>query len=147
MKLKRTGLAASFTALIVSGVMGAALTPAAYAYDETSTAAINVEKNHVILKGHDVVAYFSNQVVAGDSKYASDYQGATYLFSSESNKKAFDANPGHFAPQFGGFCAMGVALGKKLDVDPTQFVVHDDKLYLNVNADVFKVFNQDLPAM
>ena len=70
--------------------------------------------------------------------------GATYYFSSAANQKAFAANPAHYAPQFGGFCAMGAALGKKLDVDPSQYVVHNDKLYLNVNADVFKMFNQDL---
>ena len=51
-----------------------------------------------------------------------------------------------YAPQYGGFCAMGAALGKKLDVDPTQFKVVDGKLYLNVNADVFKKWSEDVPG-
>ena len=39
---------------------------------------------------------------------------------------------------------MGAALGKKLDVDPTQFKVVDGKLYLNVNADVFKKWSENV---
>lgn len=41
---------------------------------------------------------------------------------------------------------MGAALGKKLDVDPSQYKVVDGKLYLNVNADVFKKWSEDVPG-
>ena len=60
--------------------------------------------------------------------------------------KTFQSDPARYVPQFGGFCALGAALGKKLDVDPTQFKVVDNKLYLNVNADVFKKWSQDVPG-
>ena len=42
--------------------------------------------------------------------------------------------------------AMGAALGKKLDVDPSSYKVVDGKLYLNVNADVFKKWSADVPG-
>ncbi len=121
------------------------LASAAYALDETSTASVNVEQGNVILKGYDAVAYFTqNAAVKGDKKFSVSHDGATYYFASAGNMKLFVANPGKYAPQYGGFCAMGVALGKKLDVDPSQFIVHNNKLYLNVNADVFKVFTKDV---
>ncbi len=128
-------LALSVTSAVLSPVM---------AYDETSTASINTDQASVIVKGYDTVAYFAGKAVQGDKKFAVKHEGATYYFSSAANMKTFQANPSHYAPQFGGFCAMGAALGKKLDVDPSQFVVHNNKLYLNVNADVFKMFSQDI---
>ena len=141
MKLKHIGAAASMSLTLL---VGAVISPTTFAYDETSVASINVEANHTIAKGYDVVSYFAGKAMKGDQKFSAEYMGATYHFSNEANKNTFLANPGHFAPQFGGFCAMGTALGKKLDVDPTQFVVQNDKLFLNLNADVSKMFKQDL---
>ncbi|NQD38003.1 YHS domain-containing protein [Permianibacter sp. IMCC34836] len=142
--IKKTGLAA-FLALAVVAMGSGLVASAAYALDETSTASVNVEQGNVILKGYDAVAYFTqNAAVKGDKKFAVSHDGATYYFASAANMKLFAANPGKYAPQYGGFCAMGVALGKKLDVDPSQFIVHNNKLYLNVNADVFKVFTKDV---
>lgn len=142
--IKKTTLAASLAVAAVA--MGSGFVAStAYALDEASTASVNVEQGNVILKGYDAVAYFSqNAAVKGDKKFSVSHDGATYYFASVSNMKLFAANPSQYAPQFGGFCAMGVALGKKLDVDPSQFVVHNNKLYLNVNADVFKVFAKDV---
>ncbi len=140
---KKAGTAV--TLALALAVASAVISPA-MAYDETSTTAINTDKANVIVKGYDTVAYFAGKAVQGDKKFAVKHDGATYYFSSAANMKTFQANPSHYAPQFGGFCAMGAALGKKLDVDPTQYVVHNGKLYLNVNADVFKMFSQDIPG-
>ena len=51
-----------------------------------------------------------------------------------------------YAPQFGGFCAMGVVLEKKLDGDPQAWRVVDNKLYLNVNKDIQKKWLEDVPG-
>lgn len=124
---------------------GFAATPA-FAYDETSPAAINVDAG-VILHGHDAVAYQTeNRPVKGGAAFSATHDGSTYHFSSAANRDAFLADPARYAPAYGGFCAMGAALGKKLDVDPTQFKVVDGRLYLNVNADVFKRWAQDIPT-
>lgn len=146
MNLKNTFNASAIALALAFG--GAALITSAssYAYDETSTAAINVDADHVILKGYDSVSYFQGKPVMGDKKYAVEHDGATYYFASAANMKAFQSDAAHFAPQFGGFCAMGTALGKKLDVDPNSYKVVDGKLYLNVNADVFKKWSADVPG-
>jgi len=109
--------------------------------------AINIGTNDLAIKGYDPVAYFTmDKAVEGSAKYTATHDGAIYRFSSEKNRDLFKANAEKYAPQFGGYCAMGVALNKKLDVDPNAFYVKNDKLYLNLNADVQKKWLTDIPG-
>jgi YHS domain-containing protein len=134
-------------ALAIAIAGGAILPSTVFAYDTESTSAINVEAGEVILHGYDPVAYFTaNAPTKGDAQFRAEHGGAVYHFASAANRDAFLASPDRFVPQYGGFCAMGAALGKKLDVDPTQFRVVDGKLYLNVNADVFAKWSEDVPG-
>jgi YHS domain-containing protein len=135
----------TFLATALALGLGLAATPA-FAFDEASPAAINVEAG-VILHGHDAVAYQTeNRPVKGSAAFSATHDGATYHFASAANRDTFLADPARYAPAYGGFCAMGAAFGKKFDVDPTQFKVVDGRLYLNVSADVFKRWAQDIPA-
>lgn len=103
-----------------------------------------VDANGVILAGHDAVAYFTkNAAVEGSAKYTAVHNDAIYRFSSASNRDTFNANPTKFAPQYGGFCAYGAALGKKFDIDGKAFEVVDGKLYVNKNPDVYEVWVED----
>lgn len=146
MNLKNSFIATSMAVALAFG--GAALMTAgsSFAYDQASTAAINVDAGHVILKGYDPVSYFQGAPAMGDKRLAVEHQGATYYFASAENMQTFQSNAEHYVPQFGGFCAMGAALGKKLDVDPNSYKVVDGKLYLNVNAEVFKKWSADVPG-
>lgn len=108
----------------------------AHAYDEQSTSALNVSAQGVALKGYDPVSYFSSgSPTQGQSNYSAKHEGATYWFASAANRDAFKANPNKFAPAYGGFCAMGVALEKKLDVNPELWRIVDGRLYLNVHKE------------
>jgi YHS domain-containing protein len=132
------------TALAIALAFGTAA-GTAIALDQNSTAAINVSADSVILHGYDTVAYHTQgKPVKGSEKFTARHDGATYRFASAANRDKFRANPAKYAPAYGGFCAMGAALGKKLDVDPTQFKVVNGSLYLNVNADVFAKWSQDI---
>ncbi|HEX5356169.1 MAG TPA: YHS domain-containing (seleno)protein [Aquabacterium sp.] len=134
-------------ALISTSAILAALPQQALAYDETSTFELNVDAQGVGIKGHDPVAYFTaGQPTKGTAQYSASHRGATYWFASAANRDAFKANPDKFAPQYGGFCAMGVVLDKKLDGDPTAWKIVDGKLYLNVNKDVQKKWLEDVPG-
>ena len=146
MNVKNSFIATSMAVALAFG--GAALMTAgsSFAYDQTSTAAINVDAGHVILKGYDTVSYFQGKPAMGDKRFAVKHDGATYYFASAENMQTFQSNAEHYVPQFGGFCAMGAALGKKLDVDPSSYKVVDGKLYLNVNAEVFKKWSADVPG-
>jgi len=97
------------------------------------------------VNGYDPVAFFTDsKPVNGSPFITAEHQGATYFFASEEHKKLFAANPDKYVPQFGGFCAYGVALGKLFPVDINTWQVRDGKLYLNLNPDILKKFNEDL---
>lgn len=109
--------------------------------------AINIGTNDLAIKGYDPVAYFTmDKAVEGSAKFTATHDGAIYRFSSEKNRDLFKADADKYAPQFGGYCAMGVALNKKLDVDPSAFYIKEDKLYLNLNKDVQKKWLTDIPG-
>jgi YHS domain-containing protein len=89
------------------------------------------------LGGYDAVGYFTdNKPVEGSAKFATDYQGAKWLFANEQNLNAFKANPTKYAPQYGGYCAWAVAQGDDAPGDPLNWKIIDGKLYLNYNAKI-----------
>lgn len=119
----------------------------AYAYDENSKASVNIDGSGVAMRGYDPVSYFDGgQPKEGQKAFSATYEGATYYFASEEHKAAFTSDPGRYAPAFGGFCAMGVVLNKKLDGDPMIWRVVDGKLYLNVGAPAQTRWLQDVPG-
>lgn len=98
----------------------------------------------IAVSGYDPVAFFTDaRPVNGSPFISASYQGATYLFASEEHKKLFTESPGKYAPQYGGFCAFGVAIDKLFPVDITTWQVRNGKLYLNLNADILKKFNAE----
>jgi YHS domain-containing protein len=96
------------------------------------------------LHGVDAVALTAwNTVSEGDAQYTVVEDGVAYYFASEDSAKKFKANPAMYAPQYGGFCAYAVALGKKFDGDPRYADIVDGKLYLFVNAEIFEKYKKD----
>lgn len=96
-------------------------------------------------KGYDVVAYFTDgQPTVGSADYTHDFGGVTWRFASAANRDLFKSAPAKYAPQYGGYCAWGVAQGKLFDVDPVKgWGIVDGKLYMNFNADILKMWNED----
>lgn len=146
--MTRSLLRHSLSALAVAATLAAGLAPlSSYAYDENSTAAINVDAKGIGLHGFDPVAYFTDaQPTAGQPGFTASHDGVTYQFASAAHRDAFKANPAKYAPQYGGFCAMGVALDRKFDGDPQAWRIVDGKLYLNVSKDVQKKWLEDVPG-
>ena len=108
---------------------------------------VNGNDNDLAIKGYDAVSYFTKgSPTKGTNKFTSAYNGAIYQFSSASNRDLFKSNPSKYAPQYGGFCAMGVALNKKFDTDPTAWHIREGKLFLNLNKDVQKKWATDSPG-
>jgi len=53
-------------------------------------------------------------------------------FSNENHKKLFSENPVRYAPQYGGYCADGIAYGDTTtNIDPEAWRIIEGKLYLN----------------
>lgn len=117
------------------------LTGASYA------GSVNVTPSGVAIRGYDPVAYFTvAKAVRGNKQLSYRHRGATYHFSSQKNLDLFSKNPGKYAPQYGGFCAYGVAQGYKVKIEPEQFSVVKGKLYLNYNAGVQRSWKKDVPG-
>lgn len=91
----------------------------------------NDADDHLLLFGADVVAYFSeNRFVQGSPSYRSEYESVDLHFSSAANKARFDANPTAYLPQYGGYCANGIAFGIPWGGNAEDFIVHDGRLYI-----------------
>ena len=89
------------------------------------------------INGYDTVAYFTvGKAVKGLDNLAAEWMGAKWKFSSQANLDLFKGSPEKYAPQYGGYCAYGVAQNYLVKVDPDQFTLRDGKLYLNYDADV-----------
>ena len=118
--------------------------PRSHASLRADKALVNTDANGVGLHGHDPVAYFTDgKAVKGDPQYQSNYDGAAYYFQSAGHKAAFDKEPERYAPQYGGYCAMAMAMGKREDVDPSYFLVYDGKLFLQRNEKAHIMFSKD----
>jgi YHS domain-containing protein len=95
------------------------------------------------IHGYDPVAYFNDhKPVKGDKKYSLSWMTATWYFSSQKNLEMFKGNPQMYAPQYGGYCAYGLAKGHKATTDPQAWTIIDGKLYLNYDKDVQGSWNK-----
>ncbi|MFN1648810.1 YHS domain-containing (seleno)protein [Vibrio rotiferianus] len=105
---------------------------------------MSVDANDLAIKGYDPVAYFTdNGAVQGKAEYSATYNNAIYHFANAANREQFKSDPQAYAPQYGGYCAFGVAMGKKFETDPEAWKIEGGKLYLNLDKSVQKRWLED----
>jgi YHS domain-containing protein len=130
-------------ALIAFTLAGAGAATAADASKTASVPDIDIQQGYA-LKGYDPVAYFDEgHPAAGNKGFSYQWRGATWLFASAKHRDQFMADPTHYAPQFGGYCALGVSENATPDGDPLQWAIVDGKLYVNYNAEAMGIWNKD----
>ncbi len=106
---------------------------------------VNTDQTGLALSGYDPVAYFTvGEPTKGDFQITAEHGGATYRFASEQNRRQFLQNPDRYVPEYGGYCAYGVAVNAQFTADPTIWKIVDGKLYLNLDENIAKKFNQDI---
>lgn len=94
-------------------------------------AVADADDARVMLKGADVVAYFTqNRYVQGSPQFKSVYEDVTFRFASADNKAMFDRDPKKYLPEFGGYCANGISYGIPWGGDADRFKMIGGKLYL-----------------
>ena len=99
------------------------------------------------IRGYDPVAYFDKKgPVRGAQQFSHQWNGATWYFASAANRDKFAAMPEKFAPQYGGYCAYGVAQGYAPEIDPDAWSIVDGKLYLNLDRSIQARWNKDIPG-
>lgn len=70
----------------------------------------------------------------GVEAFSATYLGHAWLFRSQGNLDAFNADPDRYRPQYGGYCAWAMARDKLAKGDPAVWHLRDSKLYLNVST-------------
>jgi len=89
------------------------------------------------IQGYDPVSYLmEKKAIKGNESLRFNWKGADWFFSSKANLDSFRLNPGKYEPQFGGYCAYGMAEGHKAATDPQAWTLLDGKLYLNYDQQV-----------
>lgn len=99
-----------------------------------NTYAVYTDREGRALRGHDPVAYFTlGTPTMGNPGISREWNGATWLFASETNRDLFDGNPTAYAPAFGGHCAVAQTAGVNLPGSPKRWRIEDGRLYVNKN--------------
>jgi len=94
----------------------------------------NIDNSNIALAGYSPVSYLDLGLAQrGNKDFRSEYKKVFYYFTSADQKAAFDKKPSKYLPQYGGYCAFGAYAGAKFRVDPTKFIVKDNKYYLFLN--------------
>ncbi len=94
--------------------------------------------------GYCPVAYVKmGKAVKGDARWSSEREGQTFLFSAPQAKEIFDKAPDQYRVACHGYCATGVAMGKKIASNPEVFSVHKAVTYLFSTAEAKAMFDED----
>ncbi|MGE0260377.1 MAG: YHS domain-containing (seleno)protein, partial [Alphaproteobacteria bacterium] len=97
--------------------------------------------------GYDPVAYFTDGKPvpgSGDNDYF--WHDARWRFASTEHRDMLARDPERYAPQYDGYCAMGVSREKDThkDIpDPHAWAIVDGKLYLTHNQEALARWQQN----
>jgi enamine deaminase RidA (YjgF/YER057c/UK114 family) len=93
------------------------------------------EEPKLSISGYDPVAYFTDgKPVQGKAEIEHLWHKLRWRFANDEHRQSFAKDPDQYAPQYDGYCAMGVAetggVAHKDTVDPQAWAIVDGKLYL-----------------
>ena len=95
------------------------------------------DEQRLSISGYDPVAYFTDgKPVQGKTDFEYSWHKLRWRFVSADHRDLFTRDPKHYAPQYDGYCAMGISEGEaahKDTIDPEAWAIVDGKLYLTHN--------------
>jgi YHS domain-containing protein len=98
----------------------------------------------VALEGYDPLSYFDpGRPEKGSPAFQFAFDDAVYWFKSADHRAKFAADPEHYAPQYGGFCAIAFAAGEKVEADPEAWSISNGKLYVFGAKDAVSEFKEN----
>jgi len=99
------------------------------------------------ISGYDPVAYFTDgKPVQGKPEFEYLWRRLRWQFISAEHRDLFTRDPKHYAPQYDGYCALGISFGEaahKDTVDPEAWAIVDGKLYLNYSPEVKQMWEKE----
>ena len=145
--VRRGLLAATLAASLLLGGCGAMLAQNPSSPLKPVNAVAAEGDDPLMLKGYDVVAYFTQDHHAlGSAAHQSVHQGVTFRFASAEHKALFDREPGRYLPQYGGYCANGIAYGIPWGGDADTWRIEGGKLYIFGGQGSKDGFELDVPG-
>ena len=145
-RLWRVSFAAALCVVALSGC-GAMLAQNPSSALKPVNAVKDGDDARLMLKGADVVAYFTQgRYQPGQATIKSVYEGVTFRFASAEHKALFDAQPAKYLPQFGGYCANGIAYAIPWGGDADTWRIVDGKLYIFGGRGSQEAFELDIPG-
>ena len=137
MKNSRRALAIGLSLAVLAGPPFLASALAEQPAINTLSGGFFDSRTGVAIRGYDPVAYFTvGRPEKGLDTLVYAWRGAQWKFASQANLDLFRADPEKYAPQYGGYCAYGVANDNLVSIEPDKFRIIDGKLYLNYDAAV-----------
>jgi YHS domain-containing protein len=110
-------------------------------------AVYNVDEPRMMLRGYDVVAYFTQgAAVRGLPSWRSTYEGVAYHFASAENRAAFEQDPARYQPAYHGFDATRIVVALPEDGDPGVWRVIDGRLFIFADVASRAAFELDPAA-
>ena len=65
------------------------------------------------------------------------------IFANAEHRDQFAVDPERYAPQFGGFCALGMSKERAVVADPEAWTIVDGKLYMKFSEDARDRWRKD----
>ena len=104
------------------------------------------EEPKLSISGYDPVAYFTDgKPTQGKAEIEYLWHKLAWRFASPAHRDLFAKDPDHYAPQYDGYCALGVAVDDaehKDTIDPQAWAIVDGKLYLVHNQYWLQVWQE-----
>ena len=105
----------------------------------------NIDNSNIALEGYSPVSYADLSLAQkGVKEFKATHEGITYYLTSAEQKVTFEKNPEKYLPQYGGYCAYGVAKDSLVKIEPENWMIVEDKLYLNYNDDFQQLWEEDI---
>jgi hypothetical protein len=148
---KVAATAAAAALLVLAGTAAALWWQAAPQHPPGGWSPVNAVRSgrepHLLLGGHDVVAYFTRGLpLPGSPRFTSQHEGVSLHFDNAEHQALFEQDPQRYLPQFGGFCADRMARAIASAGNPRVWRIHDGRLYLFRDHAALQSFEADLPA-
>ena len=92
-----------------------------------------VTDNNIAVQERDVVSYYniSKDSVKGVEEFSTNWKNATWYFSTENHLISFNLHPVKYAPRYGGYDSLSMAIsGKKKKISPNNWATYKNRLYL-----------------
>lgn len=119
----------SFTSLSRRTALSLTVVAALGAFAKAGPAA--AAEKPLAIQGYDPVAYFTlGKPTKGLADFEYVWDEHRYRFANAEHRDRFKADPVHYAPQFGNFCAMALSLGQVVVANPENWLISDGKLYV-----------------